>query len=326
MKCGVYNWPWKTAPYPVSRREVVYDQVKIGCVGSGYTGGYAGVAPQGTAPLTDPASAPSTLTALWASASQVQLSWFDMASNATGFAVERRTGKDGTYVPIGTVGAGITRYTDTGLSANATYSYRVRAQNSSGHSDYSLEATARREDFSAGAADFAVQQGTWNTASGPYQVTSSGAGPINASLSLLDIPVSGNFILTADCASVGSSGAWDNFDIVFGYQDEKNFYYVNACESANGAWNGLYKVVDGVTTKLTVWTTPFAPGTVYTMKVQRVGQSILVYRAGALVASVPDTSFPLGKVGFGTSQPTSGPKLAQFANVTLTQSEIRGGQ
>ncbi|HEY8966275.1 MAG TPA: hypothetical protein VIM58_07525, partial [Candidatus Methylacidiphilales bacterium] len=139
---------------------------------------------------------------------------------------------------------------------------------------------------------------------------------------LLDTPVAGNFILTADCASVNNPGSWDNFNLIFGYQDANNFYYVNAAESANGYWNGLYKVVGGVTTRLTVWTTPFTPGTVYTMKVQRVGQSILVYRAGALVASVPDTTFPAGKVGFGTSQPTSGAKLAQFSNVTLTQNDL----
>ncbi len=91
--------------------------------------------------LTVPA-APSGLTATAASSTQVNLSWTDNSNNETGFKIERKTGSGGTYAQITTVGANVTSYSNTGLSASTTYYYRVRANNSVGDSAYSNEAYA----------------------------------------------------------------------------------------------------------------------------------------------------------------------------------------
>ena len=66
------------------------------------------------------------------SASQINLSWTDNSSNETGFFVERKTGVGGTYSQIATVGADVTSYSDTGLSASTLWitidsSFHVRA-------------------------------------------------------------------------------------------------------------------------------------------------------------------------------------------------------
>ncbi|RRJ94768.1 hypothetical protein Ga0100231_010850 [Opitutaceae bacterium TAV4] len=45
IKCGVYNWTWKSGRHDVPDREIYYDEVRIGHVEAGYTGGYDGVAP-----------------------------------------------------------------------------------------------------------------------------------------------------------------------------------------------------------------------------------------------------------------------------------------
>lgn len=45
LKCGVYNWPWGSGKHDVDLREIIYDEVRIGCVQSGYTSGYEGVMP-----------------------------------------------------------------------------------------------------------------------------------------------------------------------------------------------------------------------------------------------------------------------------------------
>ena len=87
-------------------------------------------------------AAPSGLTANAASSSQIDLSWTDNASNETGFKIERKTGSGGTYSQIGTVGAGVVTYSDSGLTPSTTYYYRVRATNSAGDSAYSAEAFA----------------------------------------------------------------------------------------------------------------------------------------------------------------------------------------
>ncbi len=91
-------------------------------------------------------AAPSGLAATAISTSQINLSWTDNAPNETGFKIERKTGSGGTYAQIGTVGAGVTSYNDTGLSVTTTYYYRVRATNSIGDSTYSNEANATTLD------------------------------------------------------------------------------------------------------------------------------------------------------------------------------------
>jgi hypothetical protein len=73
------------------------------------------------------------------SGSQVTLTWQDSSSNELGFKIERKTGAEGTYQEIAKVGPNVTIYTDTELSRERTYYYRVRAYNSDGHSAYSEE-------------------------------------------------------------------------------------------------------------------------------------------------------------------------------------------
>ena len=322
LKCGVYNWPWEAGEYDVTRREVVYDQVKIGCVDDGYAGSYAGVAPAGSMPVTAPSAAPSHLTVTSSSSGHATLAWFDNSNNETGFKVERKVA-GGTYAQVGLTSANVTTYTDSGLLPNTTYYYEVLAYVNGGAISYaSPEANIRIESFGSSVADFTPVAGTWGTSSGAYVVTGCGTGTLIGSLSLLNAPVAGDFVLTANCQSVNSTSSWDNFNIVFNYQDASNYYYVNAVESANGSWNGLFKTVAGVSTRLTQWTAPFASGTSYAMTVQRIGDSILVYRDGVLAASVLDPTFRAGQIGFGTSEPTAGPKLAQFSGVVLAQSEL----
>lgn len=92
--------------------------------------------------LPAPPAAPSGLSAVAASATQITLSWGDNSTNETGFKIERKTGAAGTYAQIGTVGAGVVAFNDTGLAANTAYYYRVRASNAGGDSAYSNEANA----------------------------------------------------------------------------------------------------------------------------------------------------------------------------------------
>ena len=87
-------------------------------------------------------AAPSTLTATAASRSQINLSWKNNATNATGVKIEQSTNGT-TFTQIATVGANVTTYSATGLTANTRYYYRVRAYNAVGNSAYSNKASAR---------------------------------------------------------------------------------------------------------------------------------------------------------------------------------------
>lgn len=82
---------------------------------------------------------PTNLTATVASTTQVDLSWTDNATNEDGYKIERKTGS-GNYTIVGSTGANISTFSDMGLTANTTYTYRVYAHNSAGNSpQYSNE-------------------------------------------------------------------------------------------------------------------------------------------------------------------------------------------
>lgn len=85
-------------------------------------------------------SAPSGLSAVAVSSTQINLTWQDNSNNEDGFKLELKTGLGGTYAQIASPAAGLVSYSNTGLSAGTTYYYRVRAYNSAGDSDYSNEA------------------------------------------------------------------------------------------------------------------------------------------------------------------------------------------
>lgn len=86
-----------------------------------------------------PPAAPSLLSGSTVSASQVNLAWADNSSNESGFRVERKTGAGGTYAQIATVAANATNYSNTGLTADTVYYYRVRAYGIGGNSAYTSE-------------------------------------------------------------------------------------------------------------------------------------------------------------------------------------------
>ncbi|MGB7208851.1 MAG: PKD domain-containing protein [Pyrinomonadaceae bacterium] len=92
---------------------------------------------------TMPAS-PTNLTARALSRSSIGLTWTNGSTNQTGLKIERCQGSTCTnFSQIATVLGNATTYTNSGLAANTTYRYRVRAYNSAGNSQYSNIASAR---------------------------------------------------------------------------------------------------------------------------------------------------------------------------------------
>jgi len=127
--------------------------------------------------------APTSASAVVVSTSQIDLTWIDNASNEIGFKIERRTGASGAYAQIATVLANVTAYSDAGLSAATLYTYRVRASNSAGDSEFSNEIAITT--FSGGAAptaDDSDGDGFSNALE-----TAAGTSPLN----VLDTPMGG---------------------------------------------------------------------------------------------------------------------------------------
>jgi C1A family cysteine protease len=86
--------------------------------------------------------APNSLSASSVSQSQINLTWDDNSSNETGFKIERSPNGATNWGQIGTVGADVTAYTNSGLPGETQFYYRVRAYNTYGDSEYSNVASA----------------------------------------------------------------------------------------------------------------------------------------------------------------------------------------
>ena len=67
---------------------------------------------------------------------QTIIRWTDISSNETGFKIERKMGR-GAFSQIALVEANAVAYEDRGVTADASYSYRIRATNAVGDSSYS---------------------------------------------------------------------------------------------------------------------------------------------------------------------------------------------
>ncbi|MBP6964487.1 MAG: fibronectin type III domain-containing protein, partial [Armatimonadetes bacterium] len=96
----------------------------------------SGVCPiQPTVQVATKLNAPTNLVGTAVSTSQINLSWADNSTKETGFKVSRGTSASGPWTTV-TVGANVTSYSNTGLTAGTTYYYQVCATNSTGDSSY----------------------------------------------------------------------------------------------------------------------------------------------------------------------------------------------
>jgi len=166
-----------------------------------------------------PPAAPSGLTAVAASASQINLSWVDNAGNETGYRVERSLNGSSGWSTVATLGANSTSRNDTGLSANTKYYYRVFATNSAGDSVVSNTANATT-NASSGFVEYTAQgQSTGEgSVSGGYSNTHADDGSVqsiteqqsggNPRKRRSSLTHTWNFNITAGNTTTLSANAW----------------------------------------------------------------------------------------------------------------------
>lgn len=86
-----------------------------------------------------PPKAPSNLSAQALSDKQIKLTWSDNSDNEAGFRIERKSGTS-SFISIATVDSNVTVHVDNFfLSANTTYTYRLKAFTAYAGSDYCEE-------------------------------------------------------------------------------------------------------------------------------------------------------------------------------------------
>jgi uncharacterized protein (TIGR02145 family) len=80
--------------------------------------------------------APSQLLTTAVSSTEISLSWVDNCSFEIGYLIERDEGSG--FVQVGEVGEDVNTFSDTGLVAGNSYTYRVRGYTLANNSDYSV--------------------------------------------------------------------------------------------------------------------------------------------------------------------------------------------
>lgn len=98
--------------------------------------------------VVTPLKAPSNLS-VTASINEATLTWTDNSSSEEGFRIERK-GPEGVFQIIATVGPNITTYLDRNLQQATTYTYRVKAFNSTAGESSSSEASITTGSQSSG--------------------------------------------------------------------------------------------------------------------------------------------------------------------------------
>lgn len=117
---------------------------------------------------------------------------------------------------------------------------------------------------------------------------------------MLDETLAANFAISVNATVSPTESSWDDFSVIFNYQDPNNYYFTSFNENSNDQTNGLFKVENGNLTKLASFSDNIAPGTSYNIKVERSGDRIEIYRDGNLQLTATDSSFSSGKAGVGS--------------------------
>lgn len=92
-------------------------------------------------PTPVPPTAPTKLVATAVAVDEIDVTWTDNATTETGFELERKV-DGGNFSRISTPSVNASAFTDRNVTSGSTYTYRVRAVNSGGNSEYSNEASA----------------------------------------------------------------------------------------------------------------------------------------------------------------------------------------
>ncbi|MBN1670625.1 MAG: fibronectin type III domain-containing protein, partial [Kiritimatiellae bacterium] len=90
-------------------------------------------------------AAPSELNAVPVSSSKIELTWRDNSSDETGFKIDRRQSGQSGWARVAEPAANVTAHPDSGLPADTTFYYIVKACNAAGNSAYSDLAWATTE-------------------------------------------------------------------------------------------------------------------------------------------------------------------------------------
>ena len=231
---------------------------------NGLSSAYSNTATGTTTGAPTPPAAPSGLTASAQSSSSIALNWTDNSSDETSFSVERCAGAGCTnFAPVASTAANTPAFTDTGLQASTSYSYRVRAVNATNGTSSTYSNTASATTSGSGPTPPAAPSGLNASAQSSSSIALSWTDNSSDETSFSVERCTG-----AGCtnfAPVGSSGANTPAFTDTGLQPSTTYTYRVQAVNANTGLSSTYSNTASATTSGnpppagTMWVTAMNP-------------------------------------------------------------------
>jgi hypothetical protein len=159
---------------------------------------------------------------------------------------------------------------------------------------------------------------TWTIANNSYFLTNSSSLPDtaagNANLSLYKAtPIKvGEWTLNVD-ATLNKGGKSNDVSVIFDYYDKDNYYYANYSDTTNTYLNGIFKVSNGVQTKLATFSSTLSTDKKYTLELRMRKDNVKAYVGSTFLAKVDFVPFASSYMGLGTRN-----GVAEFDNFTVS--------
>lgn len=176
--------------------------------------------------------------------------------------------------------------------------------------------TVVSESFTSSASNFqVVSGGAWNVKGGVYELTNPASSSTigNGNVSVYKNKFAGNFTLTVDANASSTTSRFDDFSLIFDFQDAGNYYYASFNESTDSGTNGIFKVSGGVANKIADMGANIKAGKTYAIKVIKNAKTIKVYKNNILQATA-NNSASSGLIGLGSRN-----NAATFDNLNVAQ-------
>ena len=268
-------------------------------------------------PDTEVPSVPGNLSATSVSSTQIDLSWNASTDNigVLGYKVYR----DGIQIDTTTA----ISYSDSVLYSSTTYNYNISAYDGTGNeSGQSATASATTltgttttvfstiDAYTGDALNWQpLTPSRWEVISDGgnlrYGINTTSYSNLSGNrlgeYSLIRNRTYNDFTLTAKIKSTDdlTTNSSADYDIVFGYQDPNNYYYMMF--SSGSANSNLFKVVNGTRQWIADSTNLAVPDNAYhDIKLERTGSTIKVYFDNILKLNAADSTFATGGVGIGS--------------------------